>query len=194
MTPSKDNDDIRVDIKNALLGHLPGDEPLAQALGIDLRAIKSESMLPIRVFQNSGHIASASTDLTGPIVILFIFAFSLALKGKFHLSYIYLISITSSSFIYTLLNLLTQKHIRFMICCNVMGYALTPIAVFSLANILLGWMNMTVKILFGLLISGWSAYTASVVFCNHIDTKDKMIAIGYPLLLVYICFIMMSLF
>lgn len=184
----------KLEFRNAMVGSLPGDKPLAEELGIDLNTIKSESLLPIRVLQNYGNVASASTDLTGPIVILCVFAFSLVLQGKFHLSYIYLISISSSSFIFALLNLLTQKSIKFMICCNVMGYSLTPIAAFSLSNLLLLWLNLGFRIVLGLFISAWSAFTASSAFCNHLATKDKIIVMGYPLFLVYSCFIMMVLF
>lgn len=184
----------KVDIKAAMAGSIPGDRPLTEELGIDLHAIKTESLLPVKVLQNSEDIARVSTDLTGPILILIMLTFTLVVQGKLHFGYIYLISLSSSFLIYVLLNLLNPKPVSFMLCCNIMGYSLTPVVVFSIVNILLVWTGTGVRVFIGIFMSLWSAYTASAVFCRHLETSDKLVVVGYPLFLAYACFVIMIIF
>lgn len=183
-----------MDIRAAMTGSIPGDRPLMEELGIDLHTIKTESLLPVKVLQNAENIARASTDLTGPILILIMLTFTLVVQGKLHFGYIYLISLSSSFLICLLLNLLTPKSISFMLCCNIMGYSLAPVVAFSVVNILLVWTGMSIRLFIGIVMGAWSAYTASVMFCKHLETHDKLVVVGYPLFLAYACFIIMIIF
>lgn len=184
----------KMDIRAAMTGSIPGDRPLAEELGIDLQAIKTESLLPIKVLQNTENMARASTDLTGPILILVMLTSTLVIQGKLHFGYIYLISLSSSFLVYLLLNLLSQRTISFILCCNIMGYSLAPVVGFSIANIFLVWIRVSLRAFIGAIIGFWCAYTASVVFCKHMEISDKLLVVGYPLFLAYACFIMMVVF
>lgn len=184
----------KMDIKAAMIGSISGDRPLTRELGIDLHAIRTECLLPIRVLQSTEDIARASTDLTGPVIILIMLTSTLVIQGKLHFGYIYLISLSSSFLIYLLLNILTQRSISFMLCCNIMGYSLAPVVGFSVANIFLMWARTSIRVLIGATMGLWSAYTASVVFCKYLETNDKFVVVGYPLFLAYTCFVMMVVF
>lgn len=181
-------------LKLAVTGHLPNDPPLLQELGIDLSLIKIESQLPFRVLRNNSFHKSSSTDLTGPIIFLIFFMFILMLNGKAHFGYIYLISLSASSFIYALLSLISQNGTNLTVCCSVMGYSLTPILFFAVLNLVLRWAGLYFRVFLGIGFSLWSAYTASNVLCRCYDLGSKTIILGYPLILSYICFILMILF
>lgn len=184
----------KFDLKNALMGNLPGDPPLLEELGIDLSVIKSESLLPLKVLQQNPESIMVSSDLTGPVILLFIFTFSLVLQCKIHFGYIYLISLLSSFLMYVLLNLLSSSKIGYTMCCNVIGYSMTPVVGFSIANILLKWMSPFLRAVLGFLMSLWSGYTSSVVFCTYMKFNDKLVVVLYPLFLAYMCFTMMVVF
>jgi hypothetical protein len=178
-----------ISIKKALFKGLPEDPPFLEALGIDLEAIKKESLLPIKVLTNPSEIITSTSDLTGPITILIIFTFSLLLQGKVHFEYIYLISLSSSFFIYALINLLCSSTVGFFTCCNILISSLTPVVTFSFFNLPLKFLGLYFRIAVSLVMGIWSAFTASHVFCKQIEQEDKKIVLGYPLFLSYSCFL-----
>ncbi|ELA41063.1 uncharacterized protein VICG_01856 [Vittaforma corneae ATCC 50505] len=184
----------RIDIKGALSGSFPGEKSLLEELSIDLNMIKTESLLPLKVLKHNTTEVNVSSDVTGPIIILVVFTLSLVIQGKLHFGYIYLISLTSSFLMFILLNLLTSKGVDYSICCNIMGYSMTPIVAFSLGSMVLVWTGMFIKSILGIGMSAWSAYTASKVVCTHLSLVEKMVVVGYPLFLAYMCFMMMVLF
>lgn len=183
-----------IDIKGALTGSIPGERTLLEELSIDLHTIKAESLLPFKILQKHYEEIKTSSDLTGPIIILLIFTFSLVLQGKIHFGYIYLISLTSSFLIYFLINLLTVRKTSYLTCCNIIGYAMTPVVAFSFANIILSRISATFNVIIGISMCFWSAYTAALVFCIQLQLTEKTLVILYPLFLAYMSFMMMTLF
>lgn len=186
------NNESPCNYKEAFLGSLPDDPPLLSELGIDLAAIKDEASLPIRVFNTSSFVTSS--DLTGPITILLAFTLSLVLQGKLHFEYIYLISLSSTLFIYVVTNLISAKPLPFAVCSNVMFYSFSPILLFSFLNIVFRFLPRWMRLLAGFGTTLWSCYTASYVFCCNLQQSNKLVVLAYPLLLTYLCFIMMIIF
>lgn len=194
LADAKDSYTGLMDIKSAFIGSIPGDAPLLEELGIDMNSIKLECLLPIKAFQKNQILQKASDDLTGPLIILFAFTFTLVLQGKIHFGYIYLISLMSSFVIFSLLNLMSNKAIGYLMICNVMGYSMTPVVTFSFVNIVSKWLGLNIRILLGAIGAFWSAFTASKMFCIHLEFVDRQAIVLYPLFLAYCCFVMMILF
>lgn len=184
----------KINFRLAMTGSLPNDPPLLEELGISLSLIKEESQLPLKVLKPSTVPTHNTSDLTGPIFILVLFTVLLVLHGKLHFGYIYLISITSASLIYMLLNLIAIKETSIVICCSILGYSLGPVLLYSLMHIALRWVSIYIRVTIGLGMAFWSAYTASIVFCKYLELVNKTYVIGFPLLLTYVCFVLMVLF
>ncbi len=184
----------RVNFKLAMTGSLPNDPPLLEELGISLPLIRAESQLPLRVLRKSAGPVCNTSDLTGPILILVLFTALLVLHGKLHFGYIYLISLTSASLVYVLLNLIATKDTSIVICCSILGYSLGPVLLYSLMHIGLRWTSVYVRVAVGLGMAFWSAYTASIVFCQYLELSNRTYVVGFPLLLTYVCFVLMVLF
>ncbi|KAI5170433.1 protein YIPF5/7 [Pancytospora epiphaga] len=185
----------KLDLKGAFTGALPNDHPLLYDLGIDLSLIKTEALLPINVLRS--HTApslSKGSDLTGPILFLALFTSLLVLHGKIHFGYVYFISLFSCASIYTLLLFLGAQNISALICCSVLGYSMGPVLLFSMLNIALKWMGLPVQIIVGMLSAVWGAYTAGVVFREHMLLGDKLFIVIYPIFLVYLAFVLMVVF
>ncbi|KAM0679574.1 hypothetical protein GINT2_002203 [Glugoides intestinalis] len=191
---AKESYNNTIDIKGALTGFLPGDRTLLEELSIDLLAIKEESLLPFKILQKHYEEVKTSSDLTGPIILLLTFTFSLVFQGKIHFGYIYLISLTSSFLIYILINLLSVRKTSYLTCCSTIGYSMTPVVAFSFANIVLSRISTTFSVIIGVCMCLWSAYTAALVFSIQLQFAEKTLVILYPLFLAYMCFMMMTLF
>jgi len=183
----------KIDIKGAFTGSSPGDRPLLEELSIDLNAIKSECLLPLKVLRTPGEV-QVSSDIAGPVIVLVMFTLSLVLQGKLHFGYIYLISLTSTVLVFGLLNLLTHTGVSYAVCCNAMGYSMTPVVAFSFLNTVLAWAGRAVRasVCGGMCL--WSAYVASRVLCQHLGAVEKTGVVSYPLFLAYISFGMMVIF
>lgn len=184
----------RIDLRSAFTGTMPNDAPLLKELGIDIDMIKFECLVPFKIFQKEFVSGKQSNDLTGPIVILSIFTFSLVLQCKIHFGYIYLISLMSSFTIFALLNLMSNRHIGYLSCCNIMGYSLTPVVGFSFINLVSRWLNLKLRLFLGIVTGTWSAFSASKVYCSHLEFIDRQAIVMYPLFLAYCCFVMMIIF
>jgi protein YIPF5/7 len=184
----------RVDLKAAFTGTRTGDPPLLNELGIDLELIKSECLVPFKIFQKDFTAGKQSNDLTGSIIILCIFTFSLVLQCKIHFGYIYLVSLVSSFTIFALLNLMSNKTIGYLSCCNIMGYSFSPVVGFSFLNLVSRWLGVKVRLVLGILAGAWSAFSASKVYCSHLEFVNKQAIVIYPLFLTYCCFVMMVIF
>jgi protein YIPF5/7 len=186
----------KIDVRAAFTGGLPEDPPLLSELGIDFSTIKKESRLIFKVLQRSPVDFSfvRNADMSGPIIFIILYTVSLVANYKVHFGYIYFVSLLTSLSTYFLLNVIDLKYIGLLECCSVLGYSLLPVVFFSFLSIFINRMNMSVKILIGVLFAGWSSYTAAAVFCQYLSLVNKRIILMYPLLLAYICFTMIVLF
>ncbi|EJW04605.1 hypothetical protein EDEG_01189 [Edhazardia aedis USNM 41457] len=177
----------RIDIKSALTGRLPNDPPLLQELGIDFTAIKNETKLILNPNANF-----EKSDITGPLIFMFFYALCLFANGKMHFGYVYFITLSSNLLIYFLLNVIktTQKGVEFVKCFSILGYSFVPVMGFAFINIILA----PFKYILGIFAAFWSCYVASIVFCRYLEMEDKKFIIGYPILLVYICYVLLVVF
>lgn len=180
-------------IKQALCGSFPHEPSLFEELGINLTTIYRESMLPIKVL--NGVELCRVNDVYGPIILLFIFTLFLIIQGKLHFEYIYLVTIVSALQNYIFVNLLARDNkIDLVGCCGVLGYSFGPVAAFSIIDLIIRYMGRGIRICVGLTLGIWSTYSAVMVFCKELHIKNKMVVVGYPLLLAYTSFILMVLF
>ena len=184
----------KIDIRSAFTGHLSGDKPLLEELGIDFGIIRKESSLIFKIFTPSSFDCVVSSDVTGPFVNIIAFSLCLLLNYKMHFRYIYSISLFSIFSTYLLLNVMDLVDIKLLECCSVLGYSFTPIVMFSFLNIFTKWLPIKCRIFFGIIFALWSAYTASFVFVRYLNVSNKQFLILYPLFITYICFAIIVVF
>jgi protein YIPF5/7 len=180
-----------IDIKGALSGYLPGDPPLLSELGIDFSSIKKDSMLIFSIMKwktRDAEFENVSSDLVGPACFLFLFALALLLNGRIHFGYLYFLSLTSSLSIYVLLKLMTVLDIDFLKVISILGYSFIPTLLFAFVNMLLPVSRKT-KMVVGMAFALWSTHISSTVITNHFKLPHRQLLIAYPILMIYICFV-----
>lgn len=175
----------RIDIKAALTGSLPNDSPLLEELGIDFSTIKTEIQLifnPKKTFEHS--------DITGPLISTILYSVFLFAQGKFHFGYVYFITLSSNFLLYFLVNVLKPngKNADFLFCFSVFGYSFVPIVFYSLFAIFFKY-----KVV-GIFCVIWSVFIASNVFCKTLEMENMRCIIGYPIMLIYVCYLLMIIF
>lgn len=180
--------------KEALTGSLPGDSPLLYELGIDFDLIKSESLLSVKALSRNNIPIVNPSDVTGPFVLIALFALSLVLHGKIHFGYVYLISLSSCMFLYFLNKLISTENVRFAVCCSILGYSFVPVFVFSFVDLAIRWTGLVVRLVLGLLSALWSTYAAATLFSRYLKLSDKTLVVGYPLFLTYISCVLLVVF
>ena len=94
-----------------------------------------------------------------------------------------------------LLNLMCNrgKSISLLKTASILGYCLLPMVCLAGASILLPLTNLLGHLL-GWVIVFWCSKSASSMFISDLEMKDQFLLILYPLLLVYACFSLLTLF
>lgn len=183
--PMQDFQDVyidRIDLKAAFTGSIPGDPPLLTELGINFSTILQELKLifnPTATFK--------ATDLTGPFIFIGLYAFALLFKGKIHFGYVYMITILSCILLYFILNVTkeTDREIDVARCFSVFGYAFAPIVGYAYLSC---FYEMK---LVGYFCFAWSVTVATTVFCKYLEMEGKFGIVGYPLCMIYLCYLYM---
>lgn len=173
---------------HAITGYLPGDRPLLEELGIDFAAIKNESL---RVFFCKGSSELQGRDLFGPFLFFALFALVLVARGRVHFGYLYFLSIISSVFIYGLATLMSQAPIDLFGVVNILGYAFIPTLIFSWISAILP-IAKGVKVAFGVGFGLWSMFVSTQGITQRYQVQQKFLLLAYPILLVYLCFVIIA--
>ncbi|EHY66559.1 protein YIPF5/7 [Nematocida ausubeli] len=175
-------------IKNALIGYKEGDMPLLDELGINFDSIKKDSLRIVFV-KSKGH--EDTMDMVGPLLFIFLYGFILFLRGTVHIGYLYYLSTLSCMFIYTITVLMNNSRVSLMGIINALGYALIPVLAFAtISRLLPGGKGFA--LLIGSLFSIWSTAVSTNEITRRFQIERKGVLIGYPIFLVYTCFMMLS--
>lgn len=182
------NSDFRRQIKDALTGYREGDEPLLDELGVDFRSIKKDSLRVLFIRREED---KDSDDMIGPILFMLIFGTVLILKGKVHFGYLYCLSILSCFFIYGVTVLTNNSSIRAVGIANTLGYSMIPVLLFSVISHALPG-GKVAKLSIGGLFSLWSTVVSTHEILRRFKVDNRGVLIGYPIFLVYMCYILIA--
>lgn len=175
---------ISFDLKSALTGYLPGDEPVLEELGINFNTIKTEAQM---IF----HPISEPKDLSGPLIFILIYSFFLLLSGKLHFGYIYFISLSTTLFTYVIINLISRKSIDLLSTSSIMGYSFIPIILFQPLSFFL---PLTLRIFVSLFFTFWASFSSTKNFIFILNLSDKFFIVFYPIFLCYSVFVLLAIF
>lgn len=171
------------------------DVPLLEELGIRFDHILSKTLAVMYPSRRLSEEVIDDADLAGPLVFALLLGSCLLLAGKVHFGYIYGFSVVGTIAFHAVLGLLHHQAVSYWLTCSVLGYCLLPVIALAVVSILL-----SLKGLLGLLLSasaiGWSSYSA----VRMLDAKlrlaahDQFYLVVYPLVLLYSCFTLITIF
>ncbi|KAI0988236.1 hypothetical protein GJ496_010932 [Pomphorhynchus laevis] len=180
------------------------ERPLLEELGIDLTLIKCRTFAILNPFSN--RTGGIDKDLTGPLLFLIIFAFSLLVfLHKPHFGYVYGFSVLGSGLIYILLRLMaghSSRQVDLSFVLSVLGYSLLPIILLCLVIRCVDVITILFKIHHSAMLKYiasmcfvyWASNSASRYFVDQINGIDKRALILYPCILFYAVFSFLILF
>ncbi|KAL1677329.1 Yip1-domain-containing protein [Schizophyllum commune] len=174
-------------------GGFEGEPPLLEELGINFSHIRGKSMTVLNPMSRIDEHIMDDADLAGPIIYVFCFGMFLLLSGKPNFGYIYGVGLFGSMSLYILLNLMSERPIDAFRVTSVLGYCLLPMVGVSAVSVM-----VTLDGMFGYLLSFlsvlWCTYSASGIFVSVLQMSQQRVLVAYPVLLLYGCFALLSVF
>jgi len=167
--------------------------PLLEELGIcsDHIIAKTQAVLFLHK-QLSDHILD-DADLAGPIGFCLLLGACLLLSGKVQFGYIYGVSVSGCLGLYTLISLMHPTGLDFWLTCSVLGYCLLPVIGLSVIAIVLNLRGIIGLILsIGVVI--WSTIAATRLLDAKLKLTEQYWLFAYPIMLLYSCFVLLTIF
>lgn len=169
------------------------DVPLLEELGINFDHIFSKTLTVLYPKRGISDEIAEDTDLAGPLCFALLLGSCLLLKGKIHFGYIYGFSVFGSLSFNMVLSLLHHKQLTFWLTASVLGYSLLPVVFLSVISVLL-----SMKGFLGMLLSvfavAWSTFSAIRMLDAKLKLLDQYWLVVYPLVLLYSCFTLITIF
>lgn len=174
-------------------GGLPGEAPLLEELGINVKHIWQKSVAALNPLRPISSGIMDDTDLWGPFLFCMAFGIFLLLSGKLHFSYIYGVAALGWCSLYALLNLMSEQGADMYRTASVLGYCLLPMVILSSFSALLRLRGL---LGYGLGIASilWCTYSSSSIFVTILNMKNQRILVAYPVGLFYACFALITIF
>jgi hypothetical protein len=167
--------------------------PLLEELGIRFDHIWSKTQAVINPIKKLQGDILDDADLAGPLFFCLLLGSFLLLAGKVHFGYIYGFSVFGCLGMYCILNLLHPTGLDFVKTCSVLGYCLLPViglAGFSVLINLKGVLGM----IFATLAIIWSTSAAVRLFDSKLSLTEQYWLVVYPVVLLYSCFVLITVF
>jgi len=169
------------------------DLPLLEELGINFDHIYSKTQAVLYPTKKlSVHILD-DADLAGPIFFCLLLGSLLLLSGKVQFGYIYGFSVFGCMSLQVIVNLIHPIGLDFWRTCSVLGYCLLPVIVLAAFSILIN-----LKGLLGIMLSSvaifWSTISATRLIDAKLQLQDLYWLIAYPIMLLYSCFVIITVF
>lgn len=169
------------------------DIPLLEELGINFSHIYGKTIAVIYPYKRISEEIAEDADLAGPVIFALLLGSCLLLTGKVHFGYIYGFSAFGSVSFNAVLSLLHHRQLTYWTTCSVLGYCLLPVILLAACSIVL-----SLKGVLGLLLSvaaiTWSSYSAVRMLDAKLKLLDQYWLVVYPLVLLYSCFTLITIF
>jgi len=174
-------------------GGFDNEPPLLEELGVNFAHIMGKSLAVLNPLRPVNRNIMDDTDLAGPLLFWLLLGVFLMLSGKVHFGYIYGVAVFGVSAICAILNLMSETNIDVYRTASVLGYCLLPMVILSGTSII-----FSLSGLFGLLMTAlsvaWCTFVSSGFFVSVLAMADQRLLVGYPVLLFYGCFALMTVF
>jgi len=174
--------------------------PLLDELGVNIEHVRTKSIsviLPVQYAKS--HIDSSiimeDTDMAGPIVYAILLGGELLLAGKVHFGYIYGFGSFGCISLSLVLNLMSPKAVSVWTIVSVLGYALLPVNILALINVVYRVKYMgVVGIILAALTVVWCTVSSTRLFEKGCEMRDQRYLLAYPNALLYSAFVIITIF
>ncbi|KAL4512775.1 hypothetical protein ABPG72_017460 [Tetrahymena utriculariae] len=167
--------------------------PLLVELGVDLNSIKVRTLSVLK-FKKCDIQFLEDPDMSGPIILGFVFGFLLLLSGKMQFGYVYGFGISGTVAMYCIMNFLSMhKEIPLYNTLSILGYCLMPVIILSFFNVFIS-LRFSLGYIFALLSILWSTYAATNFFNELIHQQHQKYLVAYPVFLFYSIFVLLTIF
>jgi hypothetical protein len=172
---------------------IDNEPPILEELGINVESIVMR-MKGVAFFKQVPEEILADLDLTGPVSIICLLVTCLLFSGKIVGGYVYGFYMMGSSFLWMLLNVMSQKEgIDLYRTVSTLGYGLIPMIIVAFVGIFVK-LHSTLGILLSSACVLWSTYAASRFFATANAMVNQRWLVAYPVLLFYMCFLLITVF
>lgn len=169
--------------------------PLLEELGIRFDQIWSKTQAVVNPTKQLNESILDDADLAGPVFFCLLMGSFLLFSGKLHFGYIYGFSVCGCLGMHTMLNLLllNNKDIDIWLVCSVLGYCLIPVLGLAGISPLLK-LQSVVGVVLAVLVICWSTHSATRLFHAKLCLMDQYWLVAYPVMLLYSCFVIITIF
>jgi hypothetical protein len=170
------------------------DRPILEELGIDFMHIRAKTLqvlFPVKSSIPQELIHDA--DLAGPLVFCILLGIGMLFSGKLHFGYIYGFGVLGSVAMYIVANLMSQVDLSMDRIASVLGYSLLPITLLSFIGVFFN-LNEGIGLIFSVICIFWSTSTATKFMEYMFQMSEQKYLLAYPVLLLYTCFALITIF
>ena len=156
--------------------------------------LKFQAILTQRGFTENG--IAQYDDMAGPLLVYVLFGLALLLRGSVQFGNIYGFGLTGCIGIFMIINLLSKKgtYVELYSVISILGYSLLPFCLLAFISIFVNLKDGYLGIGLSALMLIWSTVTATRFFEYGLDMEDKVLLIGYPIVLFYAIFMLLAMF
>lgn len=167
--------------------------PLLEELGVNLEHIISKTKAVVNPTGTlSAHILD-DADLAGPIFFCLLLGVCLLLSGKIHFGYIYGFSVFGCLSMNVIINLMHREGLDFWRTCSVLGYSLIPVIGLAAVSILVD-LRGTLGFILSVITIFWSTFSSTRIFHAKLVLTEQYWLVAYPVMLLYSCFVLITIF
>ena len=132
-------------------------------------------------------------DLAGPLFFCLLLGICLLISGKVHFGYIYGFSVFGCGSMHLIINLLHVQGLDFWRTCSALGYSLIPVIGLAALSILVDLRGMLGFVL-SLLTISWSTFSSTRILDAKLHLTEQYWLVAYPAMLLYSCFVLITIF
>lgn len=172
---------------------IDNEPPLLEELGINVEHIWLR-IQGVAFFKKVDSEILADSDLMGPAGIASALALCMVFSGKLQIAYVWGLWILSTTGVFVLINLLSQKvGIGLYDTISILGYGLLPIVLLAFVGIFVS-LKGTFGLVIAMLCIGWATTASSRFFATAISMQHQRWLVAYPILLSYTYFTVITIF
>jgi len=168
--------------------------PLLEELGINFSHITQKTLavlIPTKTLQQE---IMEDTDMAGPLFFCLLLGFCLLLTGKIHFGYIYGFGLIGCVGMYIILNLMSEdKSIDIYRTMSILGYCLLPIVALAAIHIFMSLKGVVGFAMTALTVL-WCTIAATRFIEATLSMRGQRYLVAYPLMLLYSCFALITVF
>ena len=167
--------------------------PLLEELGIRFDHIWTKTQAVVNPTKKLRDDILEDADLAGPIFFALILGSCLLLAGKVHFGYIYGFSMFGCLGMHMIVNLLHERGLEFVMTCSVLGYGLLPVIALAGLSIVVNLQGVVGMVLAAVAIA-WATFAAGRLFDAKLALTEQYWLVTYPVVLLYSCFVLITIF